>query len=63
MSSQSSLQEVKRALLRLRRAEAEYLEALEFARSDKLTYGEIALVVGVSRQAVRQYVERRRKAT
>lgn len=44
------------------RADEEYLEALEAALAAGLSYGQLGRLLGVSRQAVRQYVERGRRS-
>jgi DNA-directed RNA polymerase specialized sigma24 family protein len=52
--------EVKRAIARRKRAEEEYLEALEAYLAEGGTYPELARLLGVSRQAVQQFVSRGR---
>jgi transposase-like protein len=53
--------DVLRARRRRDRAEEEYFEALETALESGATYADLGRVLGVSRQAVHAYVEKRRK--
>jgi hypothetical protein len=55
-------EEVVRAQKRRVRAEEEYLDALETFLGNGGTYSDLGRLLGVSRQAVRQYVERGRKS-
>ena len=55
-------QSVIRARRKLRRSDEEYREALEEAVAAGKSYVDLARLLGISRQAVRQHIERGRKS-
>jgi len=60
MSSSDPLAAVKRADAARRRAELRFRASLREAHAAGISYGELGRLLGVSRQAVRQLVERQR---
>jgi predicted transcriptional regulator len=50
---------IRRAADHRRLAETEYREALEVARAAGATYTELGRFVGLTRQAVRQYLQKK----
>lgn len=63
MLSDAGKRELLRAVARKRRVDEEYLETIEDLLRDRVTYADLAAVLGVTRQAVQQYVSRERRKT
>lgn len=57
-----ALAAVKDARARRERAQRDELDEIEYALSIGISHAEIGRALGISRQAVRQYVERGRKS-